>query len=449
MNKKNKLILALGAIVLAVPFLNACNNSIDYVSQCHLSDYLPTGITSYENHTFLDDGIGLVTIQKYVDGDTTHFLQVEDGTQRLVKARYLGIDTPESTGQIEPWGKKASAFTKSKLETAQTIVLTTDVTEIGSAATVDSTGSRYKAFVWISTKANCPVEDLKLLNLWIVQEGYSTGKGISDSTLESFFTNADLQAQEEQIHIWAGDDPDFYTGPATPTTLQELAETFEEDGSESSFNGASVSFEGIVYKLSGDYDAYLYDTDTEGNKYGIYVFAGYKSYSPLRTLGNRLKVIGTYTIYYGNPQLTNVSYNAFLPEESTDMSIISTGNQFTIDTMTINEINTREAVNMVYTINNLTVYDGYTEIDSTTLVPSGALTLRCNDANQNQISVRIPEDVWAYDSNNNRADDWADFDGSVINITGAINFYAPDEENPNTGYYQIKLCASADLVVVS
>ena len=54
-----------------------------------------------------------VTVKTYVDGDTTHFhvpsSVVENG---VLKARYLAINTPESTGKIEEYGKKASEFTK-------------------------------------------------------------------------------------------------------------------------------------------------------------------------------------------------------------------------------------------------------------------------------------------------------------------------------------------------
>ena len=54
-----------------------------------------------------------VTVIAFVDGDTTHFsvpeTMVEDG---VLRARYLGINTPESTGRVDAWGKAASRFTK-------------------------------------------------------------------------------------------------------------------------------------------------------------------------------------------------------------------------------------------------------------------------------------------------------------------------------------------------
>ena len=52
-------------------------------------------------------------IKQFVDGDTTHFWvpsSVMHGG--ILKARYLAVNTPESTGKIEEYGKKASNFTK-------------------------------------------------------------------------------------------------------------------------------------------------------------------------------------------------------------------------------------------------------------------------------------------------------------------------------------------------
>ena len=443
MNKLLKLFLPIILAVGAGAALIGCSNKTNYVNQCKLDASL-----TYEGKNFLDDGIGLVTLKKCVDGDTSHFNQIED-VARLVKVRYMGVDTPESTGQIEPWGKAASNFTKSKLEKAKTIVLTKDIPEIGTAATVDSTGSRYKGFVWVSEKANAKITDLKLLNLWLVQEGFSSGKGLSGSPLTQYFTDADLQAQKLKLHIWSDkEDPNYYKGPSIKTNLKELAECFEEDASESSFNGAKVTVEGVVCKTSGEYDAFISEI-IDGVEYGLYLFAGYKGYDPIRTVGNRVEVTGTYTIYYGNPQLTNLSYGGgFFDSSDDDMKLISTGNPVSISKSTVEEVTTRAMVNRIVELENLEVYGGYTEIDKTTTKPSGALTLRTNDTNGNQISVRVPEDVWVEDEKGVRVRDWEYFNGKTVSLIGCINFYAPDEENPDSGYYQIKLCIKEDFHVV-
>ena len=170
--------LSLGAMVACAPkpqtsiTQSSVIPHINYAEQTHIGDF--SSFTTYEGKNFLDDGIGQVTLYNPVDGDTAHFYQKEtqEGRkERLVKVRFYGIDTPESTGQIEPWGKKASKFTTEKLQTAKTIVLTNgDLTAV--AASADSTGTRFKAMVWISEQENAPIEALKCLNLWVVQEGY-------------------------------------------------------------------------------------------------------------------------------------------------------------------------------------------------------------------------------------------------------------------------------------
>ena len=58
----------------------------------------------------------IVTVKSYVDGDTTHFYVPELVSETgVLKARYLAVNTPESTGKIEEYGKKAAQFTREKL----------------------------------------------------------------------------------------------------------------------------------------------------------------------------------------------------------------------------------------------------------------------------------------------------------------------------------------------
>ena len=68
--------------------------------------------------------LGVEDIKAYVDGDTTHFyVPTSVSPNGVLKARYLAVNTPESTGKIEEWGKKASNFTKTALSGATDIVL--------------------------------------------------------------------------------------------------------------------------------------------------------------------------------------------------------------------------------------------------------------------------------------------------------------------------------------
>lgn len=63
-----------------------------------------------------------VTLNKCVDGDTAWFIL----NNKLIKTRFLAIDAPESTKEVEPYGKEASNYTCSKLKGAKKIEIEYD-----------------------------------------------------------------------------------------------------------------------------------------------------------------------------------------------------------------------------------------------------------------------------------------------------------------------------------
>ena len=111
----------------------------------------------YKGKDFIQDGIGEVTISQFVDGDTANF-RTKNG--KNFTARFLGVNTPESTYKVEPWGFAASKHTKNVLKNAYKIVLQCD--DINDR--VDSTGERYLSWVWLIDENG----DSRLLNLELV-----------------------------------------------------------------------------------------------------------------------------------------------------------------------------------------------------------------------------------------------------------------------------------------
>ena len=92
-----------------------------------------------------------VSVHAYIDGDTTHFTVPRDVAESgILKARYMGINTPESTGKIEEWGKKASTFTKEKLSTAASIMVESN----DDKWNLDSSGGRHLVYVWYKPTAD-------------------------------------------------------------------------------------------------------------------------------------------------------------------------------------------------------------------------------------------------------------------------------------------------------
>ena len=155
-----------------------------------------------------------VTVKTFVDGDTTHFnVPKTVASSGVLKARYLGINTPESTGQIEPWGKKASDYTKSKLSAATSIVIESDT----ATWNPDSTGERFLVWVWYKT---AEMTDYRCLNMEILQSGLARSSKSSDTVYSSECTAMLNQAVNHKLYVFSTEkDPDFYYGDAIPMTL--------------------------------------------------------------------------------------------------------------------------------------------------------------------------------------------------------------------------------------
>ena len=227
-------------------------------------DYAHDGTVSlqldYQGRDFYKDGIGEVTLKSAIDGDTAHFYPVVTATSNLpVKARFYGIDTPESTGRVQPYGKPASNFTKEKLKKAAadgTIVVSSAQNDYG-APNPDSTGERYVSLVWINeTKKNAAFNELYLLNLEIVQEGLSWVKNVQDMPqyADTFYA-AERQAQTYKLNLHSGeDDKTFNYGGYEDTSLLDLkvaTENYIKDKDyQSEFDNAKVRIRGTVSGFS-------------------------------------------------------------------------------------------------------------------------------------------------------------------------------------------------------
>lgn len=78
------------------------------------------GYNFYQDHKIIAPGERFeVTLDRCIDGDTAWFYNGDE----KIKVRFLYIDTPESTRQIEPYGKEAKEYTKKLLTEAMTIEL--------------------------------------------------------------------------------------------------------------------------------------------------------------------------------------------------------------------------------------------------------------------------------------------------------------------------------------
>lgn len=235
----------------------------------------------YQGKEFIADGIGVVTVQRYIDGDTTWFTS---GSQSF-SVRYLGIDTPESTALYEPWGKAAARYTEAKLKNAETIVLQAE------GERQDGNG-RYLAWVWYRDTAE---DDFILLNLELVELAYSKNKVSVGSKFTMLLTLADWDASLTKRRVWGEIDPEYdYSRDGAEISIMDLMLNFDD------VVGLKAIVTGTITRKVGN-NIYLQD-DTG---YGVYMYAGFTTSAQLQ-VGANVTIGGLVPTYFsGSPQLTN------------------------------------------------------------------------------------------------------------------------------------------------
>lgn len=167
---------------------------------------------------FRKDGVGEVKINRVVDGDT---ISVYSGDYESITIRFLGIDTPESTGTIEPWGKASSKYAKEVLYNAYSVVL-----EAEGEERMDSNGTRWLAWVWYKPTAD---SEYRLFNLEEVELAYAKYSQKVSSKYHTVLKAATDQVKATGKMVWGEKDPNFnYSKDTIETTLLDLWHNHEE-----------------------------------------------------------------------------------------------------------------------------------------------------------------------------------------------------------------------------
>ncbi|MBR4164718.1 MAG: thermonuclease family protein [Lachnospiraceae bacterium] len=262
-----------------------------------------------------------VTVKTYVDGDTTHFhVPASVAENGVLKARFLAVNTPESTGKVEEWGKAASKFTREKLSSAAEILLESDDGQWNP----DSTGGRFLVWVWYRAAAG---SDWRNLNVELLQNGLAIASNSANNRYGSVCTAAIAQAKAMKLAIYSGEkDPDFFYGDALEITLKELRLNAAE------LNGSKVAFEGVVTRnINGTIYVEDLDPDT-GLYFGISVYLGYGLSGEgleILSVGNRSRIVGTVSYYEagGTYQVSGLTYRALKPDDPGNVRKISDGHK--------------------------------------------------------------------------------------------------------------------------
>ena len=387
-----------------------------------------------------------VTVKAFVDGDTTHFhVPTSVSSSGVLKARYLAINTPESTGKIEEWGKAASAFTKEKLSSAVSIVIESD----DGNWNLDSTGGRYLVWVWYKTATDT---EYRNLNIEILQNGLAIASSAANNRYGSTCTAAIAQAKTMKLHIYSGQkDPDFYYGEAVELTLKELR------CHPGAYNGVKVAFEGVITR-NNDNTVYVeaYDEETD-MYYGMAVYYGFGLTGEglnILSVGNLSRIVGTVQYYEtgGTWQVSGLTYRQMKPDDPGNIQKISDGHtgafhlitpetfaegKVTVETEEGSEVFgfAALAMNTTVSMENLTVRQVYTT-SSTESSSYGAMTLTC-EADGKTITVRTNV---LRDASGDLVTAEA-YEGKVIDVRGLVDYY--------DGTYQIRIFTTDDITVHS
>ena len=449
MRKLTKLLAFILLLCIAVSTLASCDVLDQVLGMLGLNsqpvDYAGSVVLDWTSESAKCE---VQSVKTFVDGDTTHFyVPTSVNSAGFVKARYLGIDTPESTGKIEKWGKAASKFTRSKLENATSIVIESD----DANWNVDSTGDRFLLWIWYQPSEGAAYRNL---NIELLQEGLAIANKSANNRYGETCMAAIAQAKELALKINSTEkDPDFFDGEAIPVTLKELRTNVK------AYEGSNVAVEGVITKIYNN-GAFIESYDDETGMYhGFYMYFGFNlsgAALEMLSMGNEVRVVGSVQYYEaGNSyQISGILYNHRKPNDPNNSKLISEGNTpsyvetdantFVNGTVSVivnedgeevmKEFKYAElALGTTVSMNNLVVKKVYTTTNEDSS-QHGALTLTCE---VNGVTVSIRTSVLKDAEGNLITAEY--FNGKTIDIRGVVDSYGSE--------YQIRVTTLGDIVV--
>ena len=450
MKKIYRVLAAIAALSVLVSFLSACGKKGDGGDGTSGSgppaeppDYAVAVMPDASGSTLKQE----VTVKTYIDGDTTHFNVPESiAAGGVLKARYLAVNTPESTGKIEEYGKAASRFTKEKLSGASSIMIESD----DGSWNLDSTGGRYLVWVWYRPEGS---DTYRNLNIELLQNGLAIASSSANNRYGDTCMAAIAQAKREKLGVHSGKkDPDFYYGDAVELTLRELRCNLAK------YNGSKVAFEGVITKNSNS-GVYIENYDAETDRYyGIYIYYGYGLTGEgldILSVGNRARIVGSVQFYEagGTYQISGLTYRAMKPDDPNNIKKLGDGAAgadrkiapaaFAAGKLTLADAdgNATEFMSAALMMDTTVTAEDLkvTKIYTTTSDSSsqkGAMTMSCTAPDGTEITVRT-----AVLTDGNGKTVTADvYDGKTITVKGIVDLY--------DGSYQIRVFSANDIVTV-
>lgn len=143
------------------------------------------------------------------DGDTIK-VRLDNGTEE--KVRFIGVDTPESTTQIEPYGKEAAVFTNDQLN-GKTVYLEKDVSERDKY-------SRLLRYIWLEPPVDESESSMRanMFNAILLLEGYAqVATYPPDVKYVDYFTKFQTEAREANKGLWGMETASPSSASVTPS----------------------------------------------------------------------------------------------------------------------------------------------------------------------------------------------------------------------------------------
>ena len=441
-----RLLAVLTALLTVLSLLVSCGNpdgnqNTDPKGESTLAPWV-----DYVSQVKLDRNSGTLqieaTVKSFIDGDTTHFyVDTAVCPDGVLKARYLAINTPESTGKIEEWGKAASKFTRAKLEQATSIILESD----NGKWNIDSTGERHLVWVWYKTAAD---SEYRNLNLEILQEGYAISSNASQNRYGTVCTDAIAQAIAYEKFVYSKElDPDYPYGEAQEVTLKQLRTHIEE------YEGALVAFDAtVVMNSSGSIIVEEYDSEND-MYYGMTVYYGTSGLNgqglELLTIGNRLRIVGIVSYWEtgGVYQVSGLEYNRRDKDNPRNIKLLSEGHTagyHEVDAKTfVSSVNVMmEEESKVFDYAGLVLNTSISmkdlKVESVYTTPSGdsagAMTLHCTAQDGTPVDLRT---IVLFENGEKVSADY--FEGKTIDVKGFVDYFDGD--------YQIEIYSFNDVTI--
>ncbi|SMB90253.1 nuclease homologue [Thermanaeromonas toyohensis ToBE] len=133
-------------------------------------------------------------VHQVIDGDTIMVI-LADGREE--KVRFIGVNTPEISGQVQPYGLEAKAYTKKRLD-GRRIYLELDTAER------DKYG-RLLAYVWLERPQNKSLPEIraKMFNAELLLEGYAQVMTVPPNVkYAEIFKQLEKEARNARKGLW-------------------------------------------------------------------------------------------------------------------------------------------------------------------------------------------------------------------------------------------------------